>query len=142
MNLAPLVDCTFEHLSRRFTLRSVSKSSRRVWLVGSDFVLDVVVDRDGASVRYVDPRSWKEYELSLFLALRARRGSVATPAAGEKSAEAEVERELERDARWLQEHGTDILSGDRGWQRDYPWPALPIGDDLLRAEYRRSIGLP
>jgi|SRR5579863_795043 len=143
------IECLRE-LSAKFNLIFDVSDDNSALMIGTNFAVNVSVDREGVRYWYIDlsrAPDITEYALDFFV-VRQRRFIPAKPGDSEADNITRVRNELREACEALKTCASDILSGDRAWINEYTFgTSKPVGDyrkKLLRTveSRRRQARVP
>lgn len=128
------VRLAFSDIVRKYNLRVKEVDQNCVVLISESFGIGILLDRDGLAFMYYDLRGQmkKGYNLGLFL-IQKRRDQLtfASDDKSDKPLDEYLSHNLAVFSNHLMNAGQDILSGDKGWIRQYSWPSTSVCDEVL-----------
>lgn len=127
MTLQALVLRHMSDLIATYQWQLIEISDGEVLLKASTYAINVVADRDGVSMVYVDKTSTPAKGYNVFLYLMDKRQDLlvfTSPSQTDGSYSDFIEAQLESLARHVSTAGRDILEGSKDWIRGYSWPAI------------------
>lgn len=133
---AGLADAVVQHMGDLIVVYGLDvavATENNVLLRGSEYAIDVIVDRDGVSFIYLDTmgRPMAGYNVFLFLQCKRRNRLEFLSEKPVISRRDEwLDLEVGSLARNLKTAGRDILEGSKDWLRDYPGVPLSLPPEI------------
>lgn len=136
INLKNLINKHMGDMIPTHNFRLIEVQENEVLLKSTDYLIDIIADKDGVSTVYFDTSSSppKGYNIFLFL-INKRRNSLDFPTKKlqPQSYANFIESELRMLVQHLRSGGQDILSGSKDWIKTYSWPIIQADKNITSA---------